>query len=156
MKIILIFILALFFLATAESADAADKFFQVGGDFGRSWLSNKGVQNPRSIGQDEELDVYDISKWDKASADKNVSNKDWLNATAILGDLNLTKNNTTNETTKKLPYHISKTFKPIHEIDSSFNQTKLVPELPEPDKNGLINGIPAEIYYAVGPAYYDF
>jgi len=70
--------------------------------------------------------------------------------------LNLTKNNTTIDTAKKIPYHISKTFKPIHEIDSSFNQTRQTPELPEPDKNGLIDGIPAEIYYAIGPAYLDF
>ncbi len=85
MKTISILFLALFFLAIAQSAEAADEYFQVGGDFGKSWLSNEMVQNPRSIGQDDELDVYNISKEDKTSAGENVSNQDWLNATAILG-----------------------------------------------------------------------
>ena len=66
-----------------------------------------------------------------------------------------TGNNTTNETAI-IPYQISQTFRPIHEIDSSFNQSIQAPELPQPDRQGLINGIPAEIYYAIGPAYFGF
>lgn len=156
MKIAWVLLLAIFLIASAPSADAAKEFLQVAGDFGRAWLSSDGVQNPRSIGHENEPDAYDISKWSEASKSNNSRDRDWLNATALLGSLNLTKNNTTNEAAKKIPYHISNTFKPIHEIDSSFNQSKLVPQLPQPDKNGLINGIPAEIYYAIGPAYYDF
>lgn len=154
MKIALVLLLAV--LLAPVAAHAAEGSLQVAGDFGKSWLANEKVQNPRSIGQGNESDVYDVSKWGRASIGNNSSDGDWLNATAIMGDLNLTKNNTADEVDKKIPYHISNTFKPIHEIDSSFNQSKLVPELPQPDKNGLINGIPAEIYYAIGPAYYDF
>jgi len=64
-----------------------------------------------------------------------------------------TGNNTTNEKAI-IPYQISQTFRPIHEIDSSFNQSIQAPELPQPDKQGLVNGIPAEIYYAIGPEYF--
>mgnify|MGYP003584919145 FL=1 len=156
MKIALVLLLAVFLMNSTQSADAAKEFLQIAGDFGRAWLSNDGVQNPRSIGQDNQTDAYNIPTWSDASKSNNSSDRDWLNATALLGSLNLMKNNTTSEAAKKIPYHISNTFKPIHEIDSSFNQSKLVPQLPQPDKNGLINGIPAEIYYAIGPAYYDF
>lgn len=154
MKIALVLLLAV--LLAPVAAHAAEAYLQVAGDFGKSWLANEKVQNPLSIGQDNESDVYDVSKWGRATIGNNSSERDWLNATAILGSLKFNQNNTTNEAARKIPYHISNTFQPIHEIDSSFNQSKLVPELPQPDKNGLINGIPAEIYYAIGPAYYDF
>jgi hypothetical protein len=51
------------------------------------------------------------------------------------------------------PYFISKTYKPVHEIDASWNQTQL--GLPTADAYGLINGVPAELYYSWGPALGD-
>ena len=88
----------------------------------------------------------------------NEPSRDWLDAERMSAASNAsannsTSNNTTNETAI-IPYQISQTFRPIHEIDSSFNQSIQAPELPQPDKQGLINGIPAEIYYAIGPAYF--
>ena len=52
-------------------------------------------------------------------------------------------------------YSSSQTFKPVHTIDASWNQTKQS-LLPEPDANGRINGYPAEMYYSLGPALESF
>lgn len=59
-----------------------------------------------------------------------------------------------NKATLPQSYYVSKTFKPIHEIDASRNQTLQAPELqmPQPDASGLIQGLPAEAYYSWGPA----
>ena len=140
MKTLQILLVALCLAAAVQVAIGEEKFQDVGGDFGRTWLNNGQAKSSEPAAQD----------------DADLLSEDWLNTTAILGDSNLTKNNTTNETVKTIPYHIGKTFSPIHEMDSSFNQSMQVPQLPQPDKNGLINGIPAEIYYALGPAYLDF
>ena len=140
MKTLLILLMVLYLIVTLQVAVGEEKFQDVGGDFGRTWLNYGQAQSSGPAAQD----------------DADLLSEDWLNTTAILGDSNLTKNNTTNETAKNIPYHIGKSFSPIHEMDSSFNQSIQVPQLPQPDKNGLINGIPAEIYYALGPAYLDF
>jgi len=58
------------------------------------------------------------------------------------------------ESAKPQPYSISKTFNPIHSIDASWNQSKSM--LPEPDAHGMVSGIPAEIYYSIGPAIINF
>jgi hypothetical protein len=55
---------------------------------------------------------------------------------------------------KAKPYYISKSFTPIHSIDSSWNQSNSIQ--PVPDASGMINGYPAEIYYSIGPALTDF
>jgi hypothetical protein len=52
------------------------------------------------------------------------------------------------------PYSISKTFKPVHAIDASWNQS--LSYVPQPDASGLINGVPAETYYSMGPALINF
>jgi len=140
MKTLQILLMALCLVAAVQVAIGEEKFQDVGGDFGRTWLNNVQAKSSEPAAQDN----------------ADLLSEDWLNATAILGDSNLTKNNTTNETANMIPYHIGKTFSPIHEMDSSFNQSIQAPQLPQPDKNGLINGIPAEIYYALGPAYLDF
>lgn len=140
MKTLLILLMVLFLAMTVNAAIGEEKYQDVGGDFGRTWLNYSQAQSSKPAAQD----------------DADLFGEDWLNTTSILGDSNLTKNNTTNETAKTIPYHIDKTFSPIHEMDASFNQSIQVPQLPQPDKNGLINGIPAETYYAIGPAYFDF
>lgn len=55
---------------------------------------------------------------------------------------------------KSQPYFMTKTYNPIHSIDASWNQSKSL--LPEPDAYGMVNGIPAEIYYSFGPALANF
>jgi hypothetical protein len=120
-----------FFLATTvKAAIGEEKYQDVGGDFGRTWLNYGQAQSSKPAAQD----------------DADIFSEDWFN-----GDSNLTESYTTNETAKIILYHIGKTFSPINEMDSSFNQSIQIPQLPQPDKNGLINGIPAEIYYALGP-----
>ena len=136
MKTLQILLMALCLVAAVQVAIGEEKFQDVGGDFGRTWLNYGQAQSSGPAAQD----------------DADLLSEDWLNTTAILGDSNLTKNNTTNETAKTVPYHIGKIFSPIHEMDASFNQSMQAPQLLQPDKNGLINGIPAEIYYAIGPA----
>jgi len=51
-------------------------------------------------------------------------------------------------------YSISKTYTPIHSIDSSWNQSTSL--LPTADAYGMIGGIPAETYYSLGPALSNF
>jgi hypothetical protein len=58
------------------------------------------------------------------------------------------------DSAKQAPYFISKSFNPIHSIDSSWNQSKSL--LPDPDAYGMISGVPAEIYYSFGPALANF
>lgn len=55
---------------------------------------------------------------------------------------------------KPQPYSITRTFNPIHSIDASWNQSKSL--LPQPDAYGMVNGIPAEVYYSFGPALLNF
>ena len=52
------------------------------------------------------------------------------------------------------PYHIEQTIRPVHEIDSSWNQT--LSPMPQPDASGRIGGVPAESYYSIGPAIFNF
>ena len=160
MKTLQILLMALCLVAAVQVAIGEEKFQDVGGDFGRTWSNYGQAQSSGSAAQDD-ADLFSwggVPKGNNTTSQNgnNLLSEDWLNTTAILGDSNLTKNNTTNETANMIPYHIGKTFSPIHEMDSSFNQSIQAPQLPQPDKNGLINGIPAEIYYALGPAYLDF
>ncbi|MDD1750165.1 MAG: hypothetical protein LUO89_09860 [Methanothrix sp.] len=55
---------------------------------------------------------------------------------------------------KPTTYYASRTFTPVHSIDASWNQSKSL--LPEPDAYGMINGIPVETYYSIGPALSNF
>ena len=150
MKTLLILLVALCLMEFSQALDGGQ---DVGGDYGRTWLNRYQAQSPGSSVCDD-ADLFSWGGTPKGYNNTTSQNRteqtseDWLN--------NLTKDNTTNETAKNIPYHIGKTFSPIHEMDSSFNQSMQVPQLPQPDKNGLINGIPAETYYAIGPAYFDF
>lgn len=57
------------------------------------------------------------------------------------------------QATQATPYFVQRTIQPVHSIDSSWNQTSL---LPEPDASGRIQGVPAETYYSIGPALINF
>jgi hypothetical protein len=82
--------------------------------------------------------------------------QDWLGITTPLEIENNTKNNSLNVTKQEIPFSISRTITPIHQIDESWNQTSRELQFPQPDKSGLIYGIPAETYYSIGPAYFYF
>ncbi|HOV81681.1 MAG TPA: hypothetical protein PLN19_07565 [Methanothrix sp.] len=51
-------------------------------------------------------------------------------------------------------YSVSRTIKPVHSIDASWNQSGSL--LEQPDASGLIKGVPAEAYYSIGPALIGF
>lgn len=150
MKTLLILLVALCLMEFSQALDGAQ---DVGGDYGRAWLNRYQAQSPGSSVWDD-ADLFSWGGTPKGYNNTTSQNRteqtsvDWLN--------NLTKDNTTNETAKTVPYHIGKIFSPIHEMDASFNQSVQAPQLLQPDKKGLINGIPAEIYYSIGPAYFDF
>jgi hypothetical protein len=59
-----------------------------------------------------------------------------------------------NKAAQGQPYTASKNLGPVHAIDASWNQTKTL--IPEPDAYGMIGGVPAETYYSMGPAIYNF
>jgi len=167
MKILLILLMAFCLVASAQVVIGAEKIQSVGGDFGRAWLDNYQAQNPKPTAQDSEAN---LSSWGgvpkgnisegnnllNSQSTTNTLSQDWLGTTTILGNSSPLKNDTINGTAKSIPFSISKTYSPIHQMDASFNQTLQVPQLPQPDKNGLINGLPAETYYAIGPAFFEF
>jgi len=53
--------------------------------------------------------------------------------------------------TQAQPISFSTTWRPVHAIDSSWNQT-LPEQFPKPDSSGRVYGWPAEEYYSIGPA----
>jgi len=90
----------------------------------------------------------DIASYNQAVPDYNA----WIQA--IFGTNESLMLQPFAESSKPKPYSISKTFTPVHSIDSSWNQSKSL--LPEPDAYGMINGYPAETYYSIGPALANF
>ena len=157
-------LLSLFCLASSvQAAVASERMQDVGGAFGRGWLGGQEVDSEEPTAEDNDLFSWGEGPKGNPSASSyaaNESSLDWLEAEMLSAASNApanksSSNNTSNETTI-IPYQISQTFRPIHEIDSSFNQSIQASLLPQPDKQGLVNGIPAEIYYAIGPAYFGF
>jgi hypothetical protein len=154
MKIVLIAVALLAFCLITSAEPVA-----VGGDFGRMWISSYLAQNPRAAAQDSnntltgwggtpkgQIDVdSDLSKQQNISSPST----DWLGASTILGNQTSPMDLSKNRVSQPRPFFISKTILPIHQIDSSFNQTL---GTPLPDSNGFINGWPAETYDAIGPA----
>ena len=80
----------------------------------------------------------------------------WLGIPSPFSPGNETNDKPQNGSKQDSTYSVNRIMTPVHEIDASWNQSSALAGLPEPDKNGLINGIPAEMYYSIGPAYFDF
>jgi len=137
--------MAFCFVASLQAVSGAEKTQNVGGDFGKAWLDNLVPKGNESEGEGL-----------MNQSEEDLIMQDWLNITALLAARNGTKDKSLDGAEQVIPFSASKTITPIHQIDASWNQTRLMPEQPQPDKNGLINGVPAEIYYAIGPAYFSF
>ncbi len=90
----------------------------------------------------------DIDPYNQAVAEYNA----WIRALFGMNESLMLQ--TFAASAKLQPYTITKTYNPIHSIDASWNQSKSL--LPEPDAYGMVNGIPAEIYYSFGPALQNF
>lgn len=150
MKVI-IAIMFIFICITASAEPIA-----VGGDFGRTWISNYLDKNPSPFPQDNNSSS---AKWgsdpkvqgtidSKMVTNQNATNlikpnSNWLMDTTNLGSQPVQQNFT------QVPFFIGKDSRPIHQMDASWNYTT---QVPEPDANGLIHGLPAETYDAIGPA----
>ena len=144
MRIMLILLMALCFAAFSQAVSGAEKAQNVGGDFGRAWLDNLVPKGNESEGEGL-----------LTQSEDDFFMQDWLNITALWAAKNGTKDKSLDGAKQEIPLSVSKTITPIHQIDASWNQTRLMPQQPQPDKSGLINGIPAETYYAIGPAYFS-
>lgn len=160
MKALLILISALCLAVAMQAAASPDRIQDVGGASGRGWLEGQTAGGPEPAGEDDLFNRGEGPKGNLSASQyaANEQSRDWLDsermsAASNASANNSSSNNTTNETAI-IPYQVSRTFYPIHEMDSSFNQSIQAPELPQPDKQGLVNGIPSEIYYAIGPAYF--
>ncbi|MGA9098984.1 MAG: hypothetical protein WB392_08655 [Methanotrichaceae archaeon] len=140
----------------------------VGGDFGRAWLSNYLAQNPRPAapGNNSTASNNTTADWGgspKGTTDLSsnlvkpqnttVTNTDWLGSSTITGDQTSPVNTSKNGAAQQQTYFASGTISPIHQIDASFNQSAVNPQ---PDSNGMIDGYPAESYYSIGPALFNF
>ncbi len=143
-------------LCLTVTAGGAWKIQNVGGEFGKTWLSNYEAQKSENKTQDNEANPSSQGGAPKgnASSSNGSLSKDWLSGIAMLDPYSQT-NNSTNGTTKMTSLAASKTFAPIHEMDASLHQTLPIPQLPQPDENGLIHGLPAETYYAIGQGFFD-
>jgi hypothetical protein len=97
--------------------------------------------------------LYDQAKNGDPSAYNQAVPKynDWI--TSIFGQNDSLMIKPLNNPAQPQYYSVTQTLKPIHKIDASFNQTQTTPE---PDSNGLIYGVPAEIYDSWGPAILKF
>lgn len=147
----------------------------VGGDFGRAWLSNNAAQSPSPAGSSNNT-TANITANNTTNNTTNNNTADWGGSPKGTTDLksNLVKPPNTQKTSTdwlgsstitdsqtnptdaskggaQQTYYASGTMSPVHKMDASFNLTS---EMPEPDSSGLINGVPAESYYAFGPALF--
>lgn len=143
-------------LCLIVTAGGAWKIQNVGGEFGRAWLSNCEAQKSENETQDNEANPSSQGGAPKenASSSNGSLGKDRLSGIAMPDPYSQT-NNSSNGTTKMTSLAASKTFGPIHEMDASFHQTLPIPQLPQPDETGLIHGLPAETYYAIGQGFFD-
>jgi len=145
MRAVLILLIVISLMAFAHAMGDKHKIQSVGGEFGRNWLEvNLAVESNKSAPDNHS----NLSEADPLS-------ENWLGIASTLRASNKTKEKPQESAKQELGYSFNQLITPIHQLDASWNRSKMTTALPEPDKNGLINGIPAEIYYAMGPAYYD-
>lgn len=96
----------------------------------------------------DQAEAGDIVSYNQAVSEYNA----WIQAIFGLNESLMLQ--TLAAPAKQQLYSTTKTINPIHSIDASWNRSKSM--LPEPDAHGMINGIPAEIYYSIGPALANF
>ena len=159
------------FIQPVLVATGSDGYQSVGGDFGRTWLSSSGTSGTQSAaagtapagGKSSSLWGWGVVPKGKVLTGgklvdqentTGLTSTDWLqNRTLENTTSNATNSNATNKTAgavKPHPFVISKTLGPVHQVDSSWNQTSDLD--PQADASGLIHGMPAETYDAIGPA----
>ena len=143
--LIALFLMALTLGALARAESGTNGPVNVGGDFGRTWLESNLAPKSNESASDN---LSNLSEADPLS-------EDWLGITTSSKARNETNDGFQSKATLETPYSYNRIITPVHQMDASWNQSAAI-GLPEPDRNGQINGIPAEMYYAIGPAYFDF
>ncbi|HWQ19362.1 MAG TPA: hypothetical protein VN455_06240 [Methanotrichaceae archaeon] len=105
-----------------------------------------GLNNGWAMGQKyNQAQSGDISAYNQAVPQFNS----WItgifgkNESLMLTNMSATAN------VQPYPYVFSKTFAPVHAIDSSWNQSVQI--TPQPDASGKIHGFDAETYETWGP-----
>jgi hypothetical protein len=98
--------------------------------------------------------LYDQAKnGDPAAYNQAVPKyNDWI--TSIFGQNDSLMIKPINNGIQSQPYSSTQTIRPVHAIDATWNQTAAA--APQPDANGLIYGVPAEVYDSWGPAIVNF
>jgi hypothetical protein len=96
----------------------------------------------------DQANTGDVVSYNQAAAEYN----NWIRSIFGMNESLMLK--TFAAPARSQPYSISRTYNPIHSIDASWNRSKSL--LPEPDAFGMVNGIPAEVYYSFGPALANF
>lgn len=161
----MIIFLVLYFTGSTQLVvigSGIDKVQSVGGDFGRTWLKSSNAQNTVPVSQNNNSNSslwgWGVVPKGKVLTGGNLVDQqnttgttsiDWLeNKTA--DNSSTQRPNQTAVAVKPHPFVISETLKPVHQMDASWNQTSDLS--PQPDANGLIHGMPAETYDAIGPA----
>jgi hypothetical protein len=148
------------FIQPVLMGSGSDGFQSVGGDFGRTWLSSSGSQasgTAAPAGNNSNLWGWGVVPKGKVLTGgklvdqentTGLTSTDWLQNKTVENSTS----NSTNQTAavKPHPFVISKTLGPVHQVDSSWNQTSDLD--PQADASGLIHGMPAETYDAIGPA----
>lgn len=148
MRTVSILLMALTLLALAQAESGNDKVLDVGGDFGRGWLEGNLAAGSNESASKNLSNLSNLTQADPLS-------EDWLGIPTSTKARNETNEKPQDKAKQETPYTYNQIITPVHQIDASWNRSAAA-GLPEPDRNGLINGIPAEMYYAIGPAYLDF
>ncbi len=141
MKSALFALLIVLFTFTLLDSSLALSDYQRGALDGLNWGWNVSQRY-------DQANAGDIASYNQRVAEYNA----WIQATFGMNESLMLQPFAASA--KSQPYSIIKTFNPIHSIDASWNQSKSL--LPEPDAYGMVNGIPAEIYYSFGPALVNF
>ncbi|HWQ18690.1 MAG TPA: hypothetical protein VN455_02860 [Methanotrichaceae archaeon] len=159
----MIIFLVLYFTGSTQLVvigSGLDKVQSVGGDFGRIWLNSSHVQKAVPEARDSNSSLWDWGVVPKGKVltggspvdQQNITgttSTDWLENKTVENSSSQSPNLTA-RAAKPHPFVISETLKPVHQVDASWNQTSDLS--PQPDANGLIHGMPAETYDAIGPA----
>jgi hypothetical protein len=157
MKIVIVMILLLASCLVASAGPVA-----VGGDFGRTWISNFQAQNHKPVEQNNSTNLTSWGVVPKGKAlvngnlvdQQNATNPrnpsaSWLGDTTVSGNPSSPMYGTFNGSMQASQFFNKGIIKPVHNIDATWNKTL---QEPQPDANGLIHGWDAETYDAIGPA----
>jgi hypothetical protein len=157
MKIVIVMILLLASCLVASAGPVA-----VGGDFGRTWISNFQAQNHKPVEQNNSTNLTSRGVVPKGKAlvngnlvdQQNATNPrnpsaSWLGDTTVSGNPSSPMYGTFNGSMQASQFFNKGIIKPVHNIDATWNKTL---QEPQPDANGLIHGWDAETYDAIGPA----